>query len=40
MLDLSRRIVHGQLREVCFIQPDLIDRLLDEACAGFHHAAQ
>jgi two-component system nitrogen regulation sensor histidine kinase GlnL len=34
MLDLSRRIVHGQLARGLFIQPDLIDRLLDEACAG------
>jgi two-component system, NtrC family, nitrogen regulation sensor histidine kinase GlnL len=34
MLDLSRRIVQGQLARGLFIQPGAIDRLLDEASVG------
>jgi two-component system nitrogen regulation sensor histidine kinase GlnL len=34
MLDLSRRIVQGQLARGLFIEPGAIDHLLDEASAG------
>src|SRR5215470_222154 len=34
MLDLSRRIVHGQLARGLFMEPSAIDHLLDEAFVG------
>jgi two-component system, NtrC family, nitrogen regulation sensor histidine kinase GlnL len=34
MLDLSRRIVHGQLARGLFMEPGAIDHLLDEATLG------